>query len=216
MTRRRLSPEDRRAQLLALGAELFASLPYDEVHIESVAEQAGVSRGLLYHYFPTKRAFFAALVREGAARMAADTEPDLELEPLEQLHSGVRRYLVHVRQHRNITRAVHRGAASADAEVQTVITDSTRLFEDRIVTALEPDGPGSELLGIAVRSWVVMLRAAGQELLDHPDVGIEDAAYLCVGGFVGLMSALPDSARPSRVDEVLARVPASAAVARDA
>ena len=79
MTRRRLSPEDRRAQLLALGAELFASLPYDEVHIEAVAEQAGVSRGLLYHYFPTKRAFFAALVREGAARMAADTEPDIGL-----------------------------------------------------------------------------------------------------------------------------------------
>ena len=74
MTRRRLSPEERRTQLLDLGDELFASAPYDEVHIEKVAEQAGVSRGLLYHYFPTKRSFFAALVRRGTERMAADTE----------------------------------------------------------------------------------------------------------------------------------------------
>lgn len=209
MTRSRLSPEDRRAQLLALGAELFAALPYDEVHIEDVAEQAGVSRGLMYHYFPTKRAFFAALVREGAARMAADTEPDTDLEPVDQLLSGVRRYLEHVRQHRNITRAIHRGAASADAEVQLVIEESTQLFEDRIVAVLEPSGRGSELLGIAIRSWVMMLRAAGQELLDHPDVTSEDAADLCVGAFVGLMTALPVAARPSRLDEMLAAVPAS-------
>jgi AcrR family transcriptional regulator len=207
MTRRRLSPEDRRAQLLSLGAELFASLPYDEVHIEKVAEQAGVSRGLLYHYFPTKRAFFAALVREGAARMAADTEPDADLEPIDQLLSGVRRYLAHVRQHRHLTRAIHRGSASADAEVQQIIEESTRLFEDRIVAVLEPNRRGSELLGIAVRSWVMMLRAAGQELLDHPDVSIEEVGDLCVAAFVGSMSALPDAARPSRVVELLAGVP---------
>lgn len=209
MTRRRLSPDDRRAQLLALGAGLFATLPYEEVHIEKVAEKAGVSRGLLYHYFPTKRAFFAALVREGAALMAADTEPDTDLEPLDQLRSGVRRYFEHVRRHRHTIRAIYRGAASADAEVQLILEESTKLFEDRIVAVLEPDGRGSELLGIAVRSWVSMLRAAGQELLDHPDISIEDLCDLCVSAFVGLMSALPDGSRPDRVDEVLAQMSGS-------
>lgn len=54
-TRRRLSTEERREQLLSVGARLFSESPYDEVWIEQVAEIAGVSRGLLYHYFPTKR-----------------------------------------------------------------------------------------------------------------------------------------------------------------
>jgi len=50
--RRRLSPEDRRAELLALGAEVFGKRPYDEVRIDEIAERAGVSRALMYHYFP--------------------------------------------------------------------------------------------------------------------------------------------------------------------
>ena len=62
-TRTRLSREARQDQLLDLGAELFADKSYEDVHIEVLAEEAGVSRGLLYHYFPTKRAFFAAMVR---------------------------------------------------------------------------------------------------------------------------------------------------------
>ena len=57
--RRRLSPEDRRSELLALGAEVFGQRPYDEVRIDEIAERAGVSRALMYHYFPDKRAFFA-------------------------------------------------------------------------------------------------------------------------------------------------------------
>jgi hypothetical protein len=54
----------------------------------------------------------------------------------------------------------------------------------------------------------MMLRAAGQELLDHPDVTVEDLSELCVGAFVGLVTTLPDAARPSRVDELLAAEPA--------
>ncbi|MGZ8718810.1 MAG: helix-turn-helix domain-containing protein, partial [Aeromicrobium sp.] len=62
-TRTRLSREDRSDQLLDLGAELFATRSYEDVHIEEISELAEVSRGLLYHYYPTKRAFFAALLR---------------------------------------------------------------------------------------------------------------------------------------------------------
>ena len=67
--RRRLSPEDRRAELLALGAEVFGKRPYDEVRIDEIAERAGVSRALMYHYFPDKRAFFAAVVKDEADRL---------------------------------------------------------------------------------------------------------------------------------------------------
>lgn len=204
MTRRRLSPDERRTQLLDLGDELFASAPYDEVHIEQVAEQAGVSRGLLYHYFPTKRAFFAALVRRGTERLAEATGAEADEDPMTQLVRGVERYLAHVRTHPHSTRAFHRGLASGDEEVQVVVGASMRTFEVRITDVLEPDREPHELLGMAVRSWVMMMRAAGQEMLEHPDVAVEQVRDLCVAAFVGLLSALPEDARPARVDEVLA------------
>ena len=58
--RTRLSTEQRRLQLLAIGAELFARRPYEQVSIEEVAEIAQISCGLLYHYFPSKRAMVLA------------------------------------------------------------------------------------------------------------------------------------------------------------
>ena len=88
--RRRLSPDDRRAELLALGAEVFGQRPYDEVRIDEIAERAGVSRALMYHYFPDKRAFFAAVVKGQADQLfeTTNTPADARSEPLRR---GARR-----------------------------------------------------------------------------------------------------------------------------
>ena len=93
--RRRLSPEDRRSGLLALGAEVFGQRPYDEVRIDEIAERAGVSRALMYHYFPDKRAFFAAVVRAEGERLfqATNTPPPRGLSLFDRLRAGVLAYL---------------------------------------------------------------------------------------------------------------------------
>ncbi len=74
--RRRLAPEQRRAQLLDIGARLFADRPYEDVWIEEVAELAEVSRGLMYHYVPTKRDFFAAIVERESCPVKAMTRQE--------------------------------------------------------------------------------------------------------------------------------------------
>ena len=74
--RTRLRTEQRREQLLAIGARLFANQPYDEVSIEKVAELAEVSRGLMYHYFPTKKVFFAEVVRAQRDLLLEMSTPD--------------------------------------------------------------------------------------------------------------------------------------------
>ncbi|MBO9534682.1 MAG: helix-turn-helix transcriptional regulator [Solirubrobacteraceae bacterium] len=61
-SRQRLDVDARRAQLLTIGSELFASRPYDDVWIDHVAERADVSRGLLYHYFGSKRGLLHAVI----------------------------------------------------------------------------------------------------------------------------------------------------------
>src|SRR5436853_7646623 len=84
-TRTRLDIDLRRQQLVEVGMELFAKRPYDEVWVEEIAAAAGVSRGLLYHYFPTKRDFFVAVVRAQLERLAELTTPDTSKPALESL-----------------------------------------------------------------------------------------------------------------------------------
>ncbi len=69
VTRRRLKPEERRNGLLDVGAKFFASRPYDDVLMEEISARAGVSRALLYPYFPGKRQLFAAIYRRVADRL---------------------------------------------------------------------------------------------------------------------------------------------------
>jgi len=96
-SRRRLSPDDRRNELLALGAEVFGQRPYDEVRIDEIAERAGVSRALMYHYFPDKRAFFAAVVKDEADRLyeATNNPPPAGMTMFEEIRTGVMAYMAY-------------------------------------------------------------------------------------------------------------------------
>ena len=69
----------RRAQLLELARKAFSDRSYDEVSIDDLAREAKISKGLLYHYFPTKRDLYVAGLREiarRARRSATSRDPD--------------------------------------------------------------------------------------------------------------------------------------------
>ncbi|HEY8502777.1 MAG TPA: helix-turn-helix domain-containing protein, partial [Solirubrobacterales bacterium] len=74
--RSRMSTDARREQLLAAGTDLLGRRPYDEVSIGEIAAAAGVSKGLLYHYFPTKKDFVLAALRRGEDELSQLTAPD--------------------------------------------------------------------------------------------------------------------------------------------
>lgn len=200
-TRTRLSREARQDQLLELGAELFADRSYEDVHIEELAEVAGVSRGLLYHYFPTKRAFFAAMVRRESGRMSELTLTDPTLPVVDQLRTGVGAFLDYCASHKMGVKAVFRGGASADTEVQAIIDADIRVQTERIILAVAPDHP-SELLQIAVRGWLQMLRHMSHDWLDSRDTTRDQVRDLAVDALVATLLALPDSARPAAVDSL--------------
>ena len=73
--RTRLSPEERRTQLLDTGVRLLATRSLDELSIDTLAEEAGISRGLLYHYFGGKQGFYEAVVQHAADDLYARTAP---------------------------------------------------------------------------------------------------------------------------------------------
>ena len=111
--RARLSTDARREQLVALGIDIFSERPFDEVSIDDIAAAAGISKGLLYHYFPSKRDFYVAVIRSAADEMQALTEPDPALEPRERLAAALERYLEYVETHARGYATVLRAGSAA-------------------------------------------------------------------------------------------------------
>ena len=149
----RLSPAERREQLLDLGVRLFARRSLDELSVDAMAHEAGISRGLLYHYFGDKLGFREAVVRRAAADLIAKTAPPAEGEPLERLLRSMTAYLDWVEENHEGYLSLVRGAASDPAlrevydEARAALTD--RIFEED-ETGLLADTPLARLL---VKAW---------------------------------------------------------------
>src|SRR5437588_11511900 len=98
-TARRLTRPERRRQLVELGLEMLSSEPRELVALDRISEVAGISRGLLFHYFPTKRDFHVAVVEAACDRLLARTEPDTGLAPAEQLRASLDSFMQFVGEH---------------------------------------------------------------------------------------------------------------------
>ena len=73
--RRRLSAEDRRRQLVGIGLAKIVDTPIQDLSMDEVATEAGISRGLLFHYFPTKTDFYLACIAAAGRRILRNTAP---------------------------------------------------------------------------------------------------------------------------------------------
>ncbi|MFF8926644.1 TetR/AcrR family transcriptional regulator [Streptomyces longwoodensis] len=192
--RRRLSTGERREQLLGVGARLFSESPYDDVWIEQVAEIAGVSRGLLYHYFPTKRDFFAAVVERESERMLAMTAPVPGVPVRAQLSAGLDAYLEYVRAHAHGYRAFHRADAAGDRTVRRVYQRALAAQERQVLAALAADpefGPAVEAcpeVRLAVRGWLAFTTAVSLEWLRGGDLTREQVRDLCARALLGVLA----------------------------
>ncbi|MGI5460470.1 TetR/AcrR family transcriptional regulator [Streptomyces sp. CA-249302] len=192
-TRRRLSTEERREQLLSVGARLFSESPYDDVWIEQVAEIAGVSRGLLYHYFPTKRDFFLAVVERESERMLRMTAAVPGVPARDQLTAGLDTFLEYVETHAHGFRAFHRADAAGDQAVRRVYQRALGAQERQILAALAQDpelGPAARRLPdlkLAVRGWLAFTTAVCLEWLRGSDLTREQVRDLCSRALLGVL-----------------------------
>ena len=82
--RRRLSPGDRKKEILAAAARAFSEQSYDDVHVDAVARDAGASRALVNHYFRDKRGLFLAVIQQLVERLPRIVRSDLDL-PCEEM-----------------------------------------------------------------------------------------------------------------------------------
>ncbi|WP_437752863.1 TetR/AcrR family transcriptional regulator [Sorangium sp. So ce1389] len=167
--RQRLDLDARRAQLLALGLELFSQRAYDDVAIDEVAQAAGISKGLLYHYFPTKRDFYIAVLRE-AARELVERSLDVDDLPVdERLRTGLDAYLAYVERQGISYAAVFRGGIGSDAEVLAIIDETRSRFLDKLLA----DTPVTErppALRVALRGWIGFVEATSLDWVERHEL----------------------------------------------
>ncbi|EME21363.1 TetR/AcrR family transcriptional regulator [Rhodococcus triatomae] len=167
----RMSPEERRAQLLDLGARMLAERPLEQISVEEIADQAGVSRGLLFHYFASKHDFHLAIVRHTSAQMLAHTEPDPDLEPMEMLRASVTSYVDYVSENRGTYVSMLRGSASGDEEMRDEFERTRAAMADRIVTHLPRLGIDyGPRIALAVRGWIAFVEEATISWLRDPRI----------------------------------------------
>ncbi len=189
--RTRLTPDERRAQLVALGVALLAEGPLDELTIDALSERAGVSRALLFHYFGSKQGLHREVVRTARDSMLHATEPVPELPPLDRLRDTLSRIVRFVRDHRGTFYSLVRGVASGDSEVRAVVEEAREEQAGRVVAAfLELGVPDTPLLRIALRSWVAFAEEALVESALGTDLPADDIVGFLERSARGVVAAL--------------------------
>jgi AcrR family transcriptional regulator len=155
MARTRLDPIARRAQLIALGVEMLATRTLDALSVEDIAKKAGISRGLLFHYFSSKQEFHLEVARAAAQDLIDRTEPDPSLPPMEALRAGLVAFIDYVEENPDNYKSLVRGAAAGDDQMRAIFDETRTTLAGRIIETLGGVdlslGPRAKL---AVHGWV--------------------------------------------------------------
>jgi AcrR family transcriptional regulator len=185
---RRLGVDERRGQLLERGAELFTSHRYDELSMSRIAAEMGISKSLLYHYFPSKRAFFEATLGAWVEELRERTEPDPALAPAEQLQASLEGFLALVEENTVAYRNLMRSATGVP-EIKELIEEVRRATAARILAGLYPDGPPPPKARAAVGGWLWFMDGACLDWVEHGDLGREELRDLLLGVLMGALVA---------------------------
>jgi AcrR family transcriptional regulator len=184
----RLGVDERRKALLECGRELFTTRPYDELSMSAIAREAGISKALLYHYFPSKQAFFLATMQDAAMELADRVRPDPSDPPREQLDHALRAWLQWVDDHREAYHKVLR-SASGVAEVREIVDGVRDATASMICERLLAGGQSTPGLRAAVSGWLWLMDGVCLDWVRHGDLDRDHVHAMLVGALPGLLEA---------------------------
>lgn len=219
-------PHDvRREQLVRAGLELLGRRPYDQVSIGEIAAAAGISKGLLYHYFPTKTDFVAAVLVASRDELTRLLSAVAALPPAERLSESLATFLDYAEDHAAGYLAVARARGGANVAIRAVLKEGRRERVRALVrlAAALADVPPEELLApvleSALEGWLAFTDAVVVRWLERGDLTRREAHLLLEAGLLGaLESAGAADPRPAfaRLSEAAAELRARRALAPSA
>src|SRR5512133_1091379 len=165
-TYRRLDPAQRREQILDAANALFAQRAYDEVSVEDIASAAGVTRGLVHHYFGGRTEVYVALLERLGAQREQQLRPPAGRSARARVADTVSRWLDWTEANRTIWLAtIAHGEDIADPQVRRVVSDLVSRAV-ALLTAFHADiAEDSPRLRYALECWTALNRAATRRWL---------------------------------------------------
>lgn len=120
----RLTPDDRRRQLVGIGLAMLVDRPDEALSLDEVAARAGVSRGLLFHYFPTRTDFLREVVAAGGRRVLRNLVPDEGLPAEAALLQVTTRLIAQIQRRRTffVALVLGRGVVHEAQDADTAVT----------------------------------------------------------------------------------------------
>ena len=163
----RLDPTQRREQILDAANALFAARAYDDVSIEDIASSAGVTRGLVHHYFGGRKEVYIGLLERLGAQREEELRPPRGRSARARVADSVSRWLDWTEANRTIWLAtMAHGEDIADLEVKRAVGDLVRRAV-ALLTAYHADiAEDSPRLRYALECWTGLNRAATRRWLD--------------------------------------------------
>jgi AcrR family transcriptional regulator len=163
----RLTHDDRRAQILAIACTAFSKHSYAGVSMEDIASSAGVTRGLLNHYFGTKRDLYLHVIRYMTRLPPAAGHAAPGGTVVDTVARNVDLYLDAAERNRVAWLAIAGGSGfGRDREIEQVLHDVEEAYVDRIIEIFGGDpatAPAAQRA--ALRSYGAMAQAVAKEWL---------------------------------------------------
>lgn len=159
---------ERRAQILRAAERLFHRRPYSAVSISAIAEEAGVAKGLLHHYFDSKRELYLEVVREVASVLSGPLVDD-EGHRTHPWARSIDGFLQLVGQNPDLWLAsVTVGGAERDDEVASILDEAKELLADQTLRALGlEERAGDPAVRAMVRAYGGFVEELTLEWLDR-------------------------------------------------
>ncbi|WFR74433.1 TetR/AcrR family transcriptional regulator [Prescottella defluvii] len=167
-----MPPEERKRQLVAIGLQELATRPIHALSIDQVAEKAGISRGLLFRYFPTKQDYYVAVVGAAARRLLRAAVPDAADPTADQLQAIVYAFVSFIDRHGANYQSFFHGGFGADPQIQEIREHMKNTMVDRTLeaTGTEPT-PATRML---LRGWWSMVESLAIDRTTEPIFTVDD------------------------------------------
>lgn len=182
--RERLRPDVRAAQIVEVAAEHFARDGVAGASTIAIARDAGVTRALVYRYFPGREALLEAVLRRESDQLLAATEPDPALTVGANLRRALTAYLDSFAASRGALRELYSPASAVPAVRELAHANHLIHLEWLLDQTGRPDTPQARL---AIGGWLAFVEFVARQSVDSPDIPRGDVIELCVAALEGAL-----------------------------
>lgn len=192
----RLEHDERREQILATARELFTQRPYGSVSTIEIAEAAGVTRGLLHHYFGTKRSLYLEVVKDlvdapviGVLNALSSAVDDATATPSWEENVALWMDVVETNQEAWLA-AISAGETGRDSAMHDILDEARERTATQVITVLGLDEKRTPEVRALVRGFGGFAEEVTREWLLRRRLTKEQARVLLVGALPGMVERL--------------------------